>query len=102
MLSAFTQAMHIVRRPWRTCDPLDRAREPSVGAKGPEPKGVSKDNPDGHGRIVERLCANRVELREAKRDRDKCDPEHRGNRDRVRELAEMEWSSHKSLRVYDA
>ena len=67
----------------RTCDLLDRAREPLAGAEGPEPKGVGKDNPDGDGRVVERLRADRVELREAKGDRDEGNPEHGGDRDWV-------------------
>lgn len=93
--------MHITQRAWRTCDLLDRAREPRAGANGPEPQGISKYNPDCYGRIVERLCADRVELREAKRDRDKAYPEYGGDRDWVRELAEMERPSHESICIYD-
>jgi hypothetical protein len=92
----------MARRAWRTCDLFDRPREPRAGAKGPEPQGVSKDNPDCYGCIVERLRADRVELWEAKRDRDKGNPEHGGDRDWVRGLAEMEWSSHESICIYNA
>jgi hypothetical protein len=100
--SAFTQPTHIAQRACRTCELLDRAREPRAGANGPEPQGVGKDNPDCYGCIVERLRADRVELWEAKRDRDKDNPKHGGDRDWVRELAEMEWSSHESICMYDA
>jgi hypothetical protein len=92
----------MARRAWRTCDLSYRAREPRAGAKCPEPQGVSKDNPDCYGCIVERLRADRVELWEAKRDRDKGNPEHGGDRDWVRGLAEMEWSSHESICIYNA
>ena len=52
----------VAQRVWRTRDLLDRASEPRAGAKGPEPQGVCKDNPDCYECIVERLGADRVEL----------------------------------------
>ena len=39
---------------------------------------------------------------EAKHDGDKANPEHGGNQEWVGELAEMEWSPHKLICIYDA
>lgn len=92
----------MAQRAWRTCDLLDRAREPRAGAKGPIPQGIGKDDPDCYRCIVERPRADRVKLWEAKRNRNEGDPEHCSDRDWVRELVQMEWSSHESICVYDA
>lgn len=64
----------------RTSDLIYMPRKPLAGAEGPEPKGVGKDNPNGDGRVVERLGADRVQLRGAKGVQDKGDPEHGGDR----------------------
>jgi len=65
---------------------------------------VGKYNPgDGDGRVIVRLSADWVELREAKRDRGEGNPEYGSDRDGARELALMERPSHESLHhVYDA
>jgi hypothetical protein len=77
---------------WRTRDLLDKPARPTCGRLycGPEPEGVCKDNPDSNVRVVERLEVDRVEVWEAKDDRDEGDPEHDGDRDWVQALAEAE------------
>ena len=87
---------------WRTCNLLDGTREPLTSAESPEPEGVGQDDADGNRGVVERLRVDRVEFWEAKDDRDEGDPEHRGDSNWVRELAEVERSSHESVRVNHA
>jgi len=77
------------------------AREPLAGTDNPEPEGIEKDDADGNRGVVERLRGDRVDLRQAKGDRDEADPEHSRDRDWERELAEVEWSSHESVRIDD-
>ena len=86
----------------RTCDLLDGPREPPAGTYDPESKGISEDDPDGNGGVVERLCVDRVELRETEDDAYEGDPEHGGGRYWVGEPAEVERSSDESVRVDDA
>lgn len=86
----------------RTCDLLDGAREPLAAAHSPKPEGISEDDADGDRGVIERLRIDRIDLRETKYDRDECDPEYGGNRDRVRELAEVERPSHESVSVHHA
>ena len=80
--------------------PVNHVR--ALRVENPRAQGVGKDKPDCYGCIVERLRTDRVELWEEKHDRDKGNPEHGGDRDWVRELAEMKWASHESICTYDA
>jgi hypothetical protein len=79
----------------------DWAREPFAGTDNPVPKGIEKDNADRSRSIVERPRGDWVDLRQAKCDRDEANPEHGQDRDWVRELAEVERSSHEFVRVDD-
>jgi len=88
---------HAINYTWRTCDLLDGAREPIAGADSPESERVEDDDPNGDGRIVERLRVDRVQFWEAKDDRDECDPEYGSDGDWVRELPEVERSSYESV-----
>ena len=86
----------------RTCDLLDGPREPPAGAYGPEAEGVREDDPDGDGRVVERLGVDRCELGEAENDGYEGDPEHGGDGYWVGEFAEVEGASCESIGVDDA
>ena len=72
-------------------------RESCAGAKRREPQGVGNNKPNWYRYIIERLSTDRIEFSGAKRDRDKGNPEHGGDRDWVQELAEMEGSSQESI-----
>jgi len=78
------------------------AGEPRAGTNGPEQEGEGEDDAGGDGGVVERLCVDGVHLREGRNDRDEADPEHSDGRDRAREPAQVEWSSHESVRVDNA
>ena len=91
----------LVGGPGRISDLLHGNHEPPVGAGDPGEQGQGQDEGNTDGGIVERLRFDRVDLWEAKNDRDKGDPEQSGNRDRVRELAEVERPSRELVRVDD-
>jgi hypothetical protein len=70
-----------------------------LNTEGPGAEGVGEHNANGNRCIIERLRIDRIQLWQAKDDRDKGNPEHRGDGNCVRELAEVEWSSHESVRI---
>jgi hypothetical protein len=78
-----SEQAHTTIRTWRTCDLLDRAREPLASAESPQAEGVGKDDTDGDGGVVERLRVDWVELWKTKDDGDKGDPEHGSDSDWV-------------------
>jgi hypothetical protein len=77
------QHKHTTICTWRTCDLLDRAREPLASPESPQAEGVGKNNTNGNRGVVERLRVDWVELWKAKYDGDKSDPEHGGDSDWV-------------------
>ena len=99
VIAVSTHARTNKKKRAHTRDLLDGAREPHAGAEEPKPEGVGDHDADGDWGIVERLRADRVELREAEGDRYERDPEHGRSRDQVRERAEMERPAHESVRV---
>ena len=90
---------HAINCTWRTNDLLDGAREPLAGADSPESERVEEDDANGDRGIVERLRVDGVKFREAKDNRDECDPEHSGYCDWVRELSEVERPPYESVCV---
>jgi hypothetical protein len=89
--------MRTISCTWHTYDLLDGVREPLAGTEGLGAEGVEEDNTNGNRCIVEHLHVDWIQLWQAKDDRDKGNPEHSGNGNRVQELAEVEWSSHESV-----
>jgi len=86
----------------RTFNLLDGSYKPLAGADDPEAEGVNEDDTESDWGVVESLGIDGIELRKAKNDQHEGDPERGDDRGWVRELAKVEGTSHKSVRVDDA